>query len=399
MRKIIQTSILGLILSFLVFYFLKEHFIITEVLNNPESIIKPSNELVFYFDNVQNEDYDLLLNNYLVPGMNKMWGESWKNDDTWTKAVKLRIWVRDFLDVGGWIEGNEWTSVYENELISISDILEHRKLGLDGYCSYYATFYMHSCLAIGINNRRVGWWQPNAGDQINEVYIPEMQKWIAVSPLFNAWFSDENGNALSVTELNQYKHANKINKIITQRDGQATYPDPEIFSKNWLANYSWDIYFWNKNGLLLLDSSEAYRYENPSSWPYEHFVAEYITDSTQDEKLLYFDASLIKVNPSINQSKLSIEIEDYSVINFKEFVWELSDEQGTVLNRGQFNCNNVEIPLKNLNGRKYCVSVYALNSRLGKSNSVDIKIEKVNTIPYSMISALKTSYYNASIKQ
>lgn len=77
----------------------------------------------------------------------------------------------------------------------------------------------------------------------------------------------------------------------------------------------------------------------------------------------------------------------------------MSDEQGTVLNRGQFNCNNVEIPLKNLNGRKYCVSVYALNSRLGKSNSVDIKIEKVNTITYSMISALKTSYYNASIKR
>ncbi len=178
---------------------------ISKIINNPDSILKPNDTLKFYFDNVKHKDYDFLLNEVINPEMNKKWGKRWRKDDTWTIATKLRIWLREFLDKGGWTEGNYWVGDYKTELFSIPEILSHNKNEKDGLCSYYATFYMHCCLAVGINNRRVGWWQPG-GDQLNEVYVPEIKKWVAVSPLYNSWYSDTNGIPLSLNELNTHRH-------------------------------------------------------------------------------------------------------------------------------------------------------------------------------------------------
>lgn len=184
--------------------------------NNAQNIIKQSDSLHFYFDAVDHSDYTYLFDSIVLPQMDVKWGAKWRNEDTWTKARKLRIWTREYLDNGGWSTGNIWSGTYERELYGIREIIAHKNNGSDGLCSYYATFFMHVCLASGINNRRVGWWRPN-GDQLNEVYIPEKRKWVAMSSLYNAWFS-YNDNALSLTEINHYKHVDLLDYVRTERE-------------------------------------------------------------------------------------------------------------------------------------------------------------------------------------
>lgn len=378
MKKSIFILISLMLILMLAAFSVSDSITITDVKNNPESIVKPSNsEFPFYFDKVEHEDYDMLLNDYIIPGMNSMWGKTWLEDDTWTKAVKLRIWTKNFLDAGGWVEGNKWVSEYKKDFYTIPETLNHRYKGLDGYCSYYATFYMYSSLALGINNRRVGWWQPDGGgDQLNEVYIPEWGKWVAVSPLFNAWYSDRDGNALNLIELNQYTHANKLEDVITHRDGQTTYPDPEIEKKNWLAYYSWDIYIHSRDGYLFNPPFQAYRYENPFTKNYEKLNLNMISKSTKDMEILNFDASLIKITPTVKNSSVLISIDDYSVVNFKEFVWEIRNSDGESVDNGTFLPKEKEIDFKEINDGSYDLSLYAINTRLGKSNTVSISIVK-----------------------
>ncbi len=353
----------------------KSKFQIVQVENNPKTILKPSDSLLFYFDGATTSEYDSLLLQYINPQMDKKWGKRWRTDNTWTKTTKLRIWAREFLDKRGWGPGNAWSGDYKREITTLQGILENQRNGKDGLCSYYATFFMHSCLAVGIVNRRVGWWRPS-GDQLNEIYIPELQKWVVVSPLYNAWFSDLKGNPLSLIELHQHIHRKELDLVITQRDYQTTYPDPEI-RKNWLATYSWDIYFWSKTGSEFTKGAQtAYRYENPNDWPYKHLETKAIVNATQNESLLNFDISSIKAMAKITEDTLRLKVVDYSIANLKEFAWTMKNTKGAIIAKESFTDTILKIDLKPFPIENYKFSVYGSNLRGGKSNTVVFYLEK-----------------------
>ncbi len=65
------------------------------------------------------------------------------------------------------------------------------------------------------------------------------------------------------------------------------------------------------------------------------------------------------------------------MINFKEFIWVLTNDNNTVLKKKSFSTLKEEIQLKKLvsTARTYYISVFAINSRFGKSQIVEIKIE------------------------
>ena len=340
--------------------------------NNAHNIIKPSDSLPFYFDTVDHIDYTYLYDSIVLPQMDRKWGAKWKDEDTWTKARRLRIWTREYLDNAKWSTGNIWSGIYKTEIYNIKQIVTHRNNGGDGLCSYYATFFMHVCLASGINNRRVGWWRPN-GDQLNEVYIPEKRKWVAMSSLYNAWFS-YGGDALSLAEINHYNHAGLLDKVRTERDFQSTFPDPEIRIKNWLAHYSWDIYYWNKNGRLIANSPSGYRFYEEAYWPYNHFKAKFIIKETNSVDDVNFDVALIEAHVTSNGNTLRFVILDYAMVNFKKFQFDILSSDGEKVLSGSFVGRFKELSLEELEKTGYTIELYAVNSRGGKSQTVEIGI-------------------------
>ncbi|WP_298481212.1 hypothetical protein [uncultured Maribacter sp.] len=349
---------------------------ILDIKNNNDNIIHQDENIVFKFDKVVHPDYDFLFDSILNPKMSKRWGKDWQKDKTWTKATKIRIWVREYLDNKGWIEQNKWQGEYKNELVSIRTILKNNQSGKDGLCSYYATFYMHCCLVSGINNRRIGWWHPG-GDQLNEVYDPEYQKWVAVSPLYNCWFTDKDKTPLSLLELNKYKHDENLNLLVTQRDYQTSYPKPELFGKNWLLRYSWDIYYWKKNGNLMFKDLTGIRYRNQDYWPYRFFKAKYINEYTSDEDVINFDVASINIKAEIKKNQLKIEVIDFSIINFKEFICEIYDYKGEIIDSVSFENKSTYYDIENLNKRQiYTATIFGRNTRNGETNKVQISFKK-----------------------
>ena len=219
--------------------------------NNPDKIIKMNDKFKYYNSSEINE---LELNKLKDLILNELNDLNFESESVYNKCKTLRIWVRKFLDNNGWDDKNRFIPQdYKKELQSLNEILENKKNGKDGLCSYYARFFMFSCYAFGINCRTINWWYPG-GHILNEVYIPEFRKWIAVDTLYNSIFLDENNIPLGSIELNHYKHDNKLENIKIERNQMNTYPNPVLATEetsylspppapNRLLDFPWDIHF------------------------------------------------------------------------------------------------------------------------------------------------------------
>ena len=76
-----------------------------------------------------------------------------------------------------------------------------------GNCSDYSYILQTLAQTAGLHSRVVGMhadvWMDGWGHALNEIYIPERAKWVALDPLRHAYFTDARGEPLSLREVRE----------------------------------------------------------------------------------------------------------------------------------------------------------------------------------------------------
>jgi len=329
--------------------------------NNPEKILKMNDEFKF-----QNYEIDFIkLKNIII---SKIDYEDFNNKNDLDKIIQLRIWVNNFLNKNGWNSENVFLhqKYYLQEIHDLDEILKHSISGKDGLCSFYARFFMYSCYSFGFNCRTLMWWHPGS-HILNEVYLPQISKWVVMDPLYNCMFVDNYNKPLNSIELNDIKHENTLYNVKIERNNCTTYPNPLFRTFN-LFSYCWDINYFSINSP---SNFKIYKYKNKKYWPYRNCTD--IVKSTFDKNIINFDCSLIKINFFYDdqKKKLDIKIIDYFVIDFKKYIFEVL-QNNKVVNRYEFKSNNFTYLINDFNNIH---KIYAENNRYGRSNEIEINFK------------------------
>ena len=149
-----------------------------------------------YYD-FENEEYPQLIKEY---GIDKIAGDGTEFE----KALRLmdtyapRLYHQSYYD----------NSIEMNALSLLAYSLDNRSQGIN--CRNKAQILNEMCLALGIYARKV-WIMPNSGYDndchvVNEIWDPQLNKWIMLDITNNEYWVDENGTPLSVLEI-RYKGA------------------------------------------------------------------------------------------------------------------------------------------------------------------------------------------------
>jgi len=133
------------------------------------------------------------------------------NGSDFSKATSLLRWVHDDVLHGG---GAKDVDFVPKDPLSILDYAFGKGREFGVYCRLQAIVFTESCLSIGLLARTIHClpFSPNDFDShvVSMVYIEEMKKWILLDPGSNAYFLDEDGNALSPLEARQRLADNRI---------------------------------------------------------------------------------------------------------------------------------------------------------------------------------------------
>jgi hypothetical protein len=349
------------------------------VTNNPNIINKVAGNWNFKFDTYTNADYDYL-SNYITPKLNEMYGENWNLGLTiFQTAIKLRNFIRRWGD-RGWLIPNQWNpngysgEPYTTELLTITDIINWHEEGNEGFCSWYSSMFMYCCELYGITCRRFGWAMSNGdGDQIAEIYIPELRKWVWMSPLFNRWYS-RNGVPLSTCDLHELYHQNKLNEIVAEHDGYldetASLSYNECGFANydlWILNHAYTIQMFNQDGYLFAQGNSSkitycYAPVNPLS---NGFTNNLVTD----RQYFDWDVNLIKIDENITiDEQININIVDKYLVNLQYYKYERYDINGNKLSGGTTTTDTIQLDKCNK------IILYPVNSRNGVGNKIEIII-------------------------
>jgi len=172
----------------------------------------------FSYDN-NNPHFNQLKSNYPIETVAG-------NGDDFSKAVNLMNWVSEHIFYKGDYEGTLGNSL---------DLLNYAyNKGESGgiNCVALATILSDCMLAVGLKARRAFLMpcSPYDGDfhAVTHVYIREMNKWVMLDPTFNLYFSNEQGEYLSLLELRDYL-ANQ-NPVIKNNNAKSI--NIEYFAKN-----------------------------------------------------------------------------------------------------------------------------------------------------------------------
>jgi hypothetical protein len=346
--------------------------------NNPSVINKIDGTWNFKFDTITHADF-AYLESYITPKLNDMYGVNWNAGlSNWEISVKLRNFVRRWGDKG-WLIPNQWNPSgysglpYTTELFTIPDIINWHENGNEGFCSWYSSMMMYCCELFGINARRFGWQTiGGGGDQVIEVYIPSIRKWVWMSPLFNRWYS-HNGIPLTTCEIHELYHQNKLNEIVAELDGYldetASLSFAECGYANydlWILNHAYTVQMFNQDGYLFAQANSSkitycYAPVNPLT---NGFTSNLVTE----RRFFDWDVNTIKIDENIVvNDKINISIIDKYLVNFQYYKYERYTngvklgEETTILDAIQIDiCNKIIL--------------YPINSRNGVGNKIEILI-------------------------
>jgi hypothetical protein len=136
--------------------------------------------------------------------------------NTLDKVISLTDWVHYKLFFAG-------DNVYPEQCNSLS-ILSINKQGAL-FCFYQSIVLNDVLLSLGIKSRIIK-CLPCEFDMDCHVgvisFVPEMKKWIFFDPTFNTYFTDQQGNPLSITEVRE-----------TYKNAQIPLFKPILINKNW----------------------------------------------------------------------------------------------------------------------------------------------------------------------
>ncbi len=156
-----------------------------------------SNEGYYIEHDITHPKYELLKSKYPVV-------QTAGDGSDFSKAVNLLRWVHDNVLH---CDGTKDIEAIPLDSISILDYSFGKGIEFGVWCYHQAIVFTECCLAIGLLARKIHClpFSPNdfEAHAVSMVYITEMKKWILFDPGNNAYFLDENGNALSPLEARE----------------------------------------------------------------------------------------------------------------------------------------------------------------------------------------------------
>lgn len=358
-----------------------------ELINNPATFKRQVEEHPFYFDPVIDYYYNPLLA-YIEPKLDAMYGTDWRNLGTWDKSVKLRNFVRRWGDKGWHARPRTYTgAAYTTELRQIQPIIDWHEAGNEGMCSWYSTFYMHCCVALGIQCRTVNWRSPvEGGDVVTEVWNPDIRKWVMVAPLFNRWYTDANGVPMSIVDIHETFHFGDLTTLIPQFDGyiddSADWDMHQLYLDRWTAEEyaTYDLWILEHAYAIAVYMSNGQGYTN-GKYPHMYYsdptpavfneVEPYllgigVPQVYSDKNVFYFDIDVVKLaEPTFVGRNLRITIADYLAANLETFKWRLKQTGGATISEGAFTTLSTDVPLPVAQG-DYELFVFTVNDRGGE---------------------------------
>jgi len=175
-------------------------------------------DIYFVYDN-NNPHFNQLKSNYQI--------ETVASDgDDFSKAVNLLNWVSKHIYYKG-----DYDGTLGNSLDLLNYAYDKGELGGIN-CVALATILSECMLAVGLKARRVFLMpcSPYDGDfhAVTHVYINEMKKWVMIDPTFNLYFSNEQGEYLSLLELRN----NLANQNSVLNNNEAKDISIEYYAKN-----------------------------------------------------------------------------------------------------------------------------------------------------------------------
>ena len=193
-----------------------------------------------------NPNFELLRNQYSLLDVAG-------NGNDFSKAINLMRWVyENVLHCGG---GDEVE--IQRDPISILDYSFGKGRVPGIYCRHQAVVLTECCLAVGLTARTIHClpFSPNDFDThvVSMVYINEMKKWVLLDQSNNAYFTDNNGNALSPLEARHLLGRDEIGVSESIQRELGSY-------KQYMAKNLFYIKFWAKNtfGTDLVENQTTY---------------------------------------------------------------------------------------------------------------------------------------------
>jgi len=343
--------------------------------NNPCSINKVAGEWIFKFDTIKHPDFDLLVG-YIAPKLNEMYGAGWNAGlTTFETVVKLRNFVRRWGHKGRFCPPPEYTGLdYTEERFTIPEIIKWHEDGNEGYCSWYATMFMYCCEVFGIVARRCGWADMNGGgDQIADVYIPEIRKWVWQSPLFNRWYS-LNGEPLSTFDLHELYHQGRLAETTPEHDGyqdeSAHLPEAETGYTDfnmWILSHAYAVQMFNRDGDLFAHAKNGVAGITYCYAPDRPLPNGFTKSVMPDRKYFDYDVNTIQISENINVTHTAvITVIDKYVVNFAHYKYERYDGGRIKLSEGTSVRDIMKIE------PCYRIVLYPVNTRGGVGNKIEI---------------------------
>jgi hypothetical protein len=120
-----------------------------------------------------------------------------KGDDT-SRVLNLLRWVHTQVRHDGNLQAPQpWNALNLLELC--------KKEGRGINCRMMATILNEACLALGYKSRHITCLPLDKKDRdchvITAVWLKDLQKWVYLDPTFNVYFTDSQGNLLSIPEV------------------------------------------------------------------------------------------------------------------------------------------------------------------------------------------------------
>lgn len=175
--------------------------------------------------------------------------ETLRERDDWGTVVNVLKWGRAQFEPGT-------PQVYPTQ--NASRLLPALRSGRqEGFCAQYCYVTVQALQALGFTARYI----TIDGHEVAEVYVPRMRKWIAIDPMYAAYYEDARGRKLSALEVFRERASAKIVSDLPGLDARKMAENYRLLAY-WLRNdlyttpvniYDLDLY----RVRLLLDPSDA----------------------------------------------------------------------------------------------------------------------------------------------
>lgn len=274
-----------------------EYLLLSGALRVFDNFLQTSCDNYFIEHDIKNPKFELLRTNYNILDIAS-------NGNDFSKAINLMQWVHDNVQhCSGGADAH-----ISKDSISILNYTFGKGQMPGIFCYNIAIVFTECCLAAGLIARTIHCkpYSPYDVDThvVSMVYINEMDKWVLFDPNNNAYFTDNNGVALSPLEARRLLGQDEIFVCGTPKD------DPDGY-KQYMAKNLFYIKFWAKNtfGTDLVENQKVY------------FLAPLGFDVGSRE-IAYCEYA-IKINPI----EFRKDWEDYLIELKKQQIVNVSEEQ------------------------------------------------------------------------